>query len=84
MKNKRLEELEVQVEHLQERIDNLRDFYYEGPASSEYYWNKFEDLLAWAKRFDANSDEYKKLAEVAWSMLDKYLDILKVSFGGGK
>ena len=81
MKNKRLEELEAQVEHLQDRLDNFRDLVEKRYTSADHYWRKFEDLLAWAKRFDANSDEYQKLLDTAWLMLGRYLDVLSLKIG---
>ena len=78
MKGKRIEELEAQVEHLQERVDNLRDYVteYKGIKEADYYWNKFEDLLAWSLKFDKNSDEYTILSRAAWKMLDFYMEWL--------
>ncbi len=78
MKNKRIEELEAQVEHLQECVDNLRDYVteYKDFKDADYHWNKFEDLLAWSLKFDKNSDEYSKLSRAGWEMLDIYLDCL--------
>lgn len=74
----RVEELEAWVEHLQDRVDGLRDMVQENAPSSltEYYWNKFEDLLAWSMKVDKNSEEYSRLNEGAWFMFDKYMDVL--------
>ena len=55
-----IEELNAKFDHLQDRFDNLRDYIKENPPS-DYYWNKFEDLLAWSLKFDKNSEEYSKL-----------------------
>lgn len=70
-----IEELNAKFEHLQYRFDNLRDYVKENPPC-EYYWNKFEDLLAWSLKFDKNSEEYSTITKVGWKMLDKYLKML--------
>lgn len=70
-----IEELNAKFDHLQYRFDNLRDYIKENPPS-DYYWNKFEDLLAWSLKFDKNSEEYSKLNHAAWLMLDQYLEML--------
>lgn len=70
-----IEELNAKFEHLQSRFDNLRDYVKENP-SCDYYWNKFEDLLAWSLKFDKNSDEYSILNKAGWMMLDRYLEKL--------
>lgn len=87
-KKSRIEELEAGFEHLQERIDGLRDDIQEleatlRPTSAmKYFWDKFEDTLAWAQKFDANSEEWKKLNNLAWTLLDKYLvALLKSPWG---
>ena len=77
IKRNEIEELNAKFDHLQYRFDSLRDYIKENP-SSDYYWNKFEDLLAWALKFDKNSKEYSKLNKAAWQMLDTYLDCLFV------
>ena len=80
--NDRLDELEAGFEHLQERIDGLRDKVYEQMVEytptmrSEYFWNKFEDVLAWCQKYDANTEEWKKLNHLAWELMDKYLEAL--------
>ena len=75
-KNK-IEELIACQEHLVERFDGLRDYIKENPnPKQDYYWNKFEDLLAWSMKFDKNSYEYEKLSKTAWEMLDIYLEML--------
>ena len=78
MKNKRIEELEAGFELLQDRVDNLRDYVQEHNdfKKAEYYWKKFEDLIAWSLKFDKNSDEYSKLSRACWEMLGIYLDWL--------
>lgn len=73
-----IEELNAKFDHLQYRFDNLRDYVKENPPS-DYYWNKFEDLLAWSLKFDKNSEEYSRLDKAAWMMLDKYIEILFTS-----
>lgn len=73
-----IEELNAKFEHLQYRFDNLRDYVKENPPS-DYYWNRFEDLLAWSLKFDKNSKEYGKLNKAAWMMLDQYIEILFTS-----
>lgn len=70
-----IEELEAKFEHLQDRFDRLRDHITENPCG-EYYWNKFEDLLAWSLKFDKNSEEYEILSKTAWSMLEQYMNIV--------
>lgn len=70
-----IEELNAKFEHLQYRFDNLRDYVKENPPS-DYYWNRFEDLLAWSLKFDKNSKEYSKINKAAWMMLDQYLEML--------
>ena len=70
-----IEELNAKFEHLEYRFDNLRDYVKEKPLS-DYYWNKFEDLLTWSLKFDKNSEEYSKLTKAGWNMLDRYLNIL--------
>lgn len=70
-----IEELTAKFEHLQERFDNLRDYVHEKP-SYDYYWNKFEDLLAWSLKFDKNSEEYTTLIKAGWMMLGIYLEML--------
>ena len=77
-KKDRIEELEAGFVHLQDRVDNLRDYVQEHNdfKNADYYWNKFEDLLAWSLKFDKNSDEYTKLSRAGWEMLDVYLDWL--------
>lgn len=70
-----IEELNAKFEHLQNRFDNLRDYVKENQPS-DYYWNKFEDLFAWALKFDKNSDEYSKISKAGWMMLDRYLEML--------
>lgn len=70
-----IEELDAKFELLQNRFDNLRDYKKENP-SCEYYWNKFEDLLAWSLKFDKNSEEYSRLTKEGWTMLDRYLERL--------
>lgn len=70
-----IEELNAKFEHLQNRFDNLRDYVKENP-SGEYYWQRFEDLLAWSLKFDKNSKEYSKINKAAWELLDQYLDIM--------
>lgn len=70
-----IKELNAKFEHLQNRFDNLRDYVKEKPPC-DYYWNKFEDLLAWSLKFNKNSEEYRRLNEKAWMMLDKYIDML--------
>lgn len=70
-----IDELNAKFDHLQYRFDNLRDYVKENP-SCDYYWNKFEDLLAWSLKFDKNSQEYAKVSNAGWKMLDKYLEIL--------
>ena len=72
-----IEELNAKFDHLQNRFDNLRDYVKENP-SSDYYWNRFEDLLAWSLKFDKNSEEYSKLNKAGWQMLEVYLDHLFV------
>lgn len=72
-----IEELNAKFDHLQDRVDRLRDYIKENP-SSDYYWNRFEDLLAWSLKFDKNSEEYSKLNKAAWQMLEVYLDCLFV------
>lgn len=66
-------ELDEEFIHLQERMDNLRDYVKDNPKA-DYYWDKFEDLLAWSLKFDGNSIEYHKLSYAAWNMLDLYMD----------
>ena len=73
-----IEELNAKFEHLQYRFDNLRDYVKENPPS-DYYWNRFEDLLAWSLKFDNNSEEYSELIKAAWMMLDQYIKILSTS-----
>lgn len=82
----RIDELEAIVLHTQERMDNLRDYIKDNPtyADAEYYWNKFEDLLAWSKKFEANSKEREILTDTGWKMLDKYLECLMCKVGGKK
>ena len=70
-----IEELNAKFDHLQARFDNLRDYVKENPPSA-YYWNRFEDLLAWSLKFDKNSEEYNRLNKAAWMMLDQYIEIL--------
>ena len=70
-----IEELNAKFEHLQYRFDNLRDYVKENPPS-DYYWNRFEDLLAWSLKFDTNSEEYSRINKAAWMMLDQYLEML--------
>lgn len=70
-----IEELNAKFEHLQDRFDNLRDYVKENP-SSDCYWHKFNDLLAWSLKFDKNSEEYTILTKTAWKILDKYLKII--------
>lgn len=72
-----IEELNAKFDHLQDRFDNLRDYIKENPKC-DYYWNRFEDLLAWSLKFDKNSEEYKRLNNAAWDMLDQYLEMLKI------
>lgn len=86
MKTKnRVEELEAHVEHLQERIDGLRDdiqeleFTLRPTCAMKYFWDKFEDTLAWCQKYDANTEEWKKLNGLGWKLLDKYLAALKKS-----
>lgn len=45
-RNKRIENLQADFEHLQDRVDNLRDYVteYKDFKEADYYWNKFEDL----------------------------------------
>lgn len=71
----RIEELEAMVEHLQDRVDRLRDHIYEHP-SGEYVWNKFEDTMAWARKYDKNSKMYKILNDSAAELLEFYMNIL--------
>lgn len=80
--NKRIENLQAEFEHLQYRFDGLRDYVKEHPDYNDanYYWNRFEDLLAWSWKYDKNSEEYHKLATTAWHFLDKYLEALKINF----
>ncbi len=68
-----IEELNAKFDHLQYRFDNLRDYVKENPPS-DYYWNRFEDLLAWSLKFDKNSKEYSRINKAAWMMLDRYLE----------
>ena len=70
-----IEELNAKFEHLQDRFDNLRDYVKENPPS-DYYWNRFEDLLAWSLKFDKNSEEYSRINKAAWMILDQYLEML--------
>ena len=70
-----IEELNAKFDHLQDRVDRLRDEIYENP-SCDYYWNRFEDLLAWSLKFDKNSKEYSRLNKAGWMMLDQYLEML--------
>lgn len=70
-----IEELNAKFEHLQYRFDNLREYMKENP-SCDYYWNRFEDLLAWSLKFDKKSKEYSRINKAAWMMLDQYLEIL--------
>lgn len=70
-----IEELNAKFEHLQYRFDNLRDYVKENPTC-DYYWNRFEDLLAWSLKFDKNSEEYSRLNKAGWMMLDQYLEML--------
>lgn len=70
-----IEELNAKFDHLQDRFDNLRDYVKENPRG-EYYWQRFEDLLAWSLKFDKNSEEYSKINKAAWRMLDQYLEIM--------
>lgn len=70
-----IEELNAKFEHLQDRFDNLRDYVKENP-SSDYYWNKFEDLFAWSLKFDKNFEEYSRLNKAGWKMIDRYFDML--------
>ena len=80
----RIDEIEALAYHTQERMDNLRDYVHDNSThvDSEYYWKKFEDLLAWSLKFGKNSKEYKRLAETGWIMLGKYLERLLHEFGG--
>ena len=80
----RIDELEARIGHLEERVDYFvnRVNQHGKRLDAEYYWDRFEDLLAWSQKFDANSEEYKKLTSVGWVMLDKYLDILLLKFVG--
>ena len=73
-----IEELNAKFDHLQYRFDNLRDYVKENPTS-DYYWNRFEDLLVWSLKFDPNSEEYSRLNKAAWMMLDQYIEILFTS-----
>ena len=86
-KAERIEQLEYQVEHLQDRLDHLRDLMHEIEPSSKmnYFWSKFETLVEMSYRYDANSDEYKRLNKIVWEMLDRYLQaLLESPFGGEK
>ena len=70
-----LEDLHCEVEHLEERVDDLRKNIY---FSRNILWNNFNDLLAWALKFDKKSSEYKRLCDAGWKLLDTYLkDLLK-------
>lgn len=82
----RIDEIEAVAYHTQERMDDLRDYVYDNPtyADAEYYWNKFEDLLAWSKEFGPNSKGYKRITEAGWKMLDKYLECLLLGRLGGE
>lgn len=70
-----IDELNAKFEHLQYRVDNLRDKIYETP-NGEHLWEKFEDVLAWSQKYDKNSEEYSKLTKLGWTILDLYLDYL--------
>lgn len=70
-----IEELNAKFEYLQDRFDSLRDYVKENPTC-DYYWNRFEDLLAWSLKFDKNSEEYSTLNKAGWMMLDQYLKIM--------
>ena len=50
----------------------------------EYYWAKFEDLLAWAKKFDEDSTEYTKLIVAAFKMMDRFEECLSAKHFGDK
>ena len=83
--NSRLDELEAAFEHLQERIDGLRDDIQElevtlrPTCAMKYFWDRFEDTLAWCQKYDANTEEWEKLNHLAWEMMGKYLDALMKS-----
>lgn len=74
IKRSEIEELEEKFEHLQERVDRLWEYVDKNP-NVEYFWNKFEDLLAWSEKFDKNSKEYEILTKTGWKMLGHFLDI---------
>lgn len=85
-KTERIENLEAEVEHLQFRIDHLRDYLREIEPSNKmnYFWAKFEKLVEISHNYDANSEEYEKINSVALDMFDRYLTALLESPFGGK
>ena len=83
MKNKRIDELEAKVDHIQDRLDYFIDKAGRLTPNGEYYFTKFEDLLSWSQKFDANSKEYEILTQASWQMLEHYLNyVLPKAFGG--
>ena len=77
-KKARIKELEAGFEHLQERIDNLRDYVqeYKCDRTADYYFNKLQSLVALSLKFDKNSEEYQKLSKAVWKMLELYVNAL--------
>lgn len=70
-----IDELEARLDHLQDRMESAVNFIKSKDLKgADYYWRKFEDLLAWSKQFDANSDEHREILRVAWMMMNKFLE----------
>ena len=78
----RLDELEAHIWLIERRLDGLRDDIQELEVTLKptyamrYFWERFEDTLAWAQKYDKNSEEWKKLNKLGWTMMDKYLTAL--------
>ena len=72
-----IEELNAKFDHLQDRVDRLRDKIYENPKG-KILWDNFNDLLAWSQKFDKNSEEYEIIIKAGWEILDLYLQIILV------
>lgn len=73
-KKARIEELEASVEHLQDRVDRVRDYVQEYKTSNiaDWYFNKFQTLIDVSLKFDKNSKEYEELRNAAIRMLELF------------
>lgn len=76
-----IEELNAKFEHLQARVDRLRDEIYEKP-DSYYLWERFVEVVDLSHKYDSNSKEWRDLTKIGWKILDKWSKEFFKEIGG--